>query len=241
MRKEEQYICNECPEISIGEYPDWASKILVAFPAFKSKNYQYYFTGQLVSLIGTWLQVIAEGWLVLQLTNSPFLIGLVAALATAPSLLLSLFGGVLVDRFQTKTILLVTQSAAMVLALIYGLLTIFHVINLLEICILAFLLGIVNAIDIPARQAFVVELVDKEELGSAIALNSGTFNGARVIGPAVAGLLIGFIGSGGAFILNGISYIASIIGLVLFHVHAKKESTAGGIHPIAAIKRGLQY
>src|SRR5713226_5331586 len=98
MQQEEQYICAECQEISVGQYPGWAKKIIGAFPAFKSRNYQLYFYGQLVSLIGTWLQIVAEGWLVLQLTNSPFLIGVVAALATAPSLLLSLFGGVLVDR-----------------------------------------------------------------------------------------------------------------------------------------------
>ena len=241
MNKDEQYICDECSEISIGEYPDWAGKIFSAFPAFKSKNFQWFFAGQLVSLIGTWLQIVAEGWLVLQLTNSPFLIGLVAALATLPSLLLSLIGGVLVDRFSKKTIMLFTQSASMILAILYGVLTVTHLISIWEICVLAFLLGIVNAVDIPARQAFVVELVDKEQLGSAIALNAGTFNGARVVGPAVAGLLIGIVGSGGAFIINGLSYIASIVGLLYIHVHMKPLLAKNDIHPLQAIRNGIVY
>jgi len=237
---DEKYICDECSEISVGEPPDWARKIFSAFPAFHSRNFQLYFYGQLISLIGTWLQVVAEGWLVLQLTNSPFLIGLVAALATLPSLLLSLFGGVLVDRFPKKTILLFTQSSSMVLALAYGILTIFHIITITEICILAFLLGVVNALDIPARQAFAVELVEREHLPSAIALNAGVFNAARVVGPAIAGLIIGFIGSGGAFILNGLSYIASIAALLLMHMHTVKPAHHE-FHPLQAIKEGVIY
>jgi len=237
---DEKYICDECSEISVGEPPDWARKIFSAFPAFHSRNFQLYFYGQLISLIGTWLQVVAEGWLVLQLTNSPFLIGLVAALATLPSLLLSLFGGVLVDRFPKKTILLFTQSSSMVLALAYGILTIFHIITITEICVLAFLLGVVNALDIPARQAFAVELVEREHLPSAIALNAGVFNAARVVGPAIAGLIIGFIGSGGAFILNGLSYIASIAALLLMHMHTVKPAHHE-FHPLQAIKEGVIY
>lgn len=236
---EEQYIIDENPEISQGENLDWGKVILTAFPAFQSKNYQLYFSGQLVSLIGTWLQIVSEGWLVLQLTNSPFLIGLVAALSTLPSLALSLFGGVIIDRYQKKTILFITQSSAMVLALLYGTLTILHVINIIEICTLAFLLGIVTALDIPARQAYVVELVEKSQLSSAIALNAGIFNAARVIGPAVAGLLIGVIGTGGAFILNGFSYIAVIIAL--YFIKSTSRITHEKIHPIAAIKAGIVY
>lgn len=237
FRKELPY--QEAEEISIGEKVGWTGKLFRAFPAFQSKNYQYYFWGQLISLIGTWLQIVAEGWLVLQLTNSPFLIGLVSALALVPSLLFSLFGGVIVDRFPKKHILLVTQYSAMILALLYGLLTVFHVITIWEIMVLAFLLGVVNAIDIPARQSFVVEMVGKEGIASAVAINAGVFNAARVVGPAVAGLLIAVVGSGGAFIINGISYGAAIFALYKMHV----QNTSSQVHnnPFVAIKEGISY
>lgn len=235
----EELIYQESGEISIGEREGWTEKIIGAFPAFQSRNYQLYFTGQLVSLIGTWLQVVAEGWLVLQLTNSAFLIGLVAALAMLPSLLFSLIGGVIVDRFPKKNILLVTQYSAMILALIYGLLTVFHLINIYEIMILAFLLGTATAVDIPARQAFVVDLVGKEGISSAVALNSGMFNAARVVGPSIAGLLIAWVGSGGAFLLNGVSYVAAIFALYLMQVTSNSQT----LHtdPFVAIKEGVRY
>jgi MFS family permease len=209
------------------------------FPAFESKNYQYYFLGQLISQIGSWLQIVSEGWLVLQLTNSAFLIGLVAACATLPSLLFSLFGGVIVDRFDKKKLMYVTQSCALVLALTVGTLTLLHLINVWEIAVFAFLLGAVSAIDNPARQAFVYEMVGPEKMSSAIALNSGMFNTARVIGPTLAGILIVFVGVGGAYILNSISYIAALIALYLIipMVHKEREN----IHPIQAIKDGVSY
>lgn len=229
----------ENQEVNVGENLTWFSKIIAAFPAFESRNYRLYFTGQLVSLVGTWLQVVAEGWLVLQLTNSPLLIGLVAALAMVPSLLFSLFGGVIVDKFPKKKILLFTQYASMVLAIIYGLLTVFHLITIYEIMTLAFLLGTVNALDIPARQAFVVDLVGKDAIASAVALNSGMFNAARVVGPSIAGILIAYVGSGGAFIINGVSYIAAIIALYMMHV----EHVPSVVHanPFKAIKDGVTY
>ncbi|HWZ21569.1 MAG TPA: MFS transporter, partial [Cytophagaceae bacterium] len=148
---EETYIINESPEISIGENAGWFGKIKSTFPALENKNYKLYFYGQLVSLIGTWLQIVAQSWLVLQLTNSAFLIGLVMALSTLPTLFFTLFGGVIVDRFSKKKILLFTQSIAMVLAFILGLLTMLGWINVWEICVISFLLGVVNAIDAPAR------------------------------------------------------------------------------------------
>ena len=213
--------------------------ILRVFPAFTSKNFKLYFFGQGFSLIGTWLQIVAEGWLVLTLTNSPFVIGLIAALATLPTLFLTLVSGVLVDRFSKKKILIFTQSASMVLALIYGLLTVFNVINLWEIGLLAFLLGVVNAIDLPARQAFTSDLVERPALSSAIAINAGTFNAARVIGPSVAGFLIMSVGIGGAFILNGLSYIAVLIAL--FHIDVHEKIPDSHPHPITAIKAGIRY
>lgn len=239
INADERAVITGSEELNVGETIDWAERIFRLFPALQSRKYQLYFYGQLVSLIGTWLQIVAEGWLVLKLTNSPFLIGLVAAAATVPTLLFSLFGGVIVDRFSRKHILYVTQASAMVLAVIYGLLTVFNLITIGEIIILAFLLGIVTAVDSPARQAFVVELVDKESLSSAIALNSGIFNGARVIGPSIAGFLIAIIGSGGAFLINGISYIAVLIAMYFIPVASMlpKEHP----HPLHAIKAGLSY
>jgi len=210
------------------------------FPAFKSRNYRLYFVGQLVSLIGTWLQIVAESWLVLTLTNSAFLIGLVAACATVPTLIFSLFGGVIVDRFPKRKILVATQVSAMILAFIYGFMTVFHIINIWEIMILAFLLGVVNALDFPARQAFTTELVEKEHLSSAIAINAGMFNGARVIGPGVAGILIALFGPGGAFIINAISYIAGIVCIFPMKMQEGTINKAHA-HPIQAIKDGLSY
>lgn len=212
---------------------------LNAFPAFRSRNYQLYFSGQLTSLIGTWLQIVAMGWLVLKMTNSAFLIGLITALGSLPSLFFTLFGGVLIDRFPKKKILFITQSAAMVLAFILGILTVFQLINIWEIGVIAFLLGTVAAIDIPARQAFVSELVTKDQLSSAIALNSATFNAARVIGPGIAGLLIAWIGTGGAFLINALSYIAVIAALILIKTENKTAEIKTGT--FTAIKEGLAY
>lgn len=173
------------------------------------------------------------------LTDSVFLIGLVMALSTLPTLLFTLFGGVIVDRFPKKEILFFTQICALALAFLLGILTIFDWITIWEICVIAFLLGTVNAIDAPARQAFVSELVNKEQLSSAIALNSGVFNSARVIGPTIAGLLIAIIGTGGAFIINALSYVA-----VLFALRKIKIGYVKNTHlqnPIAAIKEGISY
>lgn len=213
--------------------------LLRIFPAMEVKNYRYYFVGQLISQIGTWLQIVAQGWLVLQLTKSPFLIGLVAAAATLPSLLFSLFGGVLVDRFDKKKLIIITQASSMVLATILGAMTILGTINVWQIIVLSFLLGVVNAVDMPARQAFVSEMVEKDKVPSAVALNAGIFNAARVVGPSVAGILIALVGVGGAFLLNAASYIAAIIVqfLIVPIVHKKPKHS----HPIKAIKEGLSY
>lgn len=214
-------------------------KVLKLFPALNSRNYRLYFVGQFVSLIGTWLQIVAESWLVLTLTNSVFLIGLVAACATLPTLFFSLFGGVIVDRFSKKKILLITQTSAMILAFIYGFMTVFHIINIWEIMVLALLLGVVTSLDFPARQALTAELVDRRNLSSAIALNGGMFNGARVIGPGIAGILIALIGPGGAFLVNAVSYIAGIITTYMIRIHEPKKESH--LHPIQAVKEGLIY
>ena len=238
-KEEEHYIANESPEITVGENIGWIRGLVSAFPALANKNYQLYFSGQLVSLIGTWMQIVAQGWLVLQLTHSAFLIGLIAALATFPTLLLTLFGGVIVDRFPKKKILLFTQTSAMILAFILGILTVLHMITIWQIGLIAFLLGVVNAVDAPARQAFVSEIVTREQMSSAIALNSGIFNAARVIGPSIAGVLIVLIGSGGAFLINSLSYVGVLIALLMMKVNAPFK--AKYIETFSAIKEGLIY
>ena len=239
MDSEDNFIDHSNPEMPIGQSSNWINKVFNAFPAFQSYNYKLYFFGQLVSMIGTWMQIVAQSWLVLQLTDSVFLIGLVMALSTLPTLLFTLFGGVIVDRFPKKEILFFTQICSLCLAFLLGILTIFDWITIWEICVIAFFLGTVNAIDAPARQAFVSELVNKDQLSSAIALNSGVFNSARVIGPTIAGLLIATIGTGGAFIINALSYVA-----VLFALRKIKIEYVKNTHlqkPIAAIKEGISY
>ena len=235
---EEKYTISQSPEIAVGENTVWA-RYFKAFPALQSRNYRIYFFGQAFSLIGTWLQIVAQGWLVLQLTSSPYLIGLVAALATVPSLLFSLFGGVVVDRFPKKKIMYATQSANMVLALLLGVLTNMELATVPVIGTIAFLMGTVNAVDAPARQALVPELVGRERLASAIALNSGVFNAARVIGPGLAGLLIAWVGIGGAFIANGLSYIAVLVALYFVAIY--EQPAARTLRPLEAIKEGIAY
>jgi len=197
--------------------------IYTLFPALKNKNYSIYFWGQITSLVGTWLQIVAQGLLVLELTKSPFLIGVVATSQTLPTFFFALFGGVVVDRFDKRKVIIGTQVASMILALVLGILTITKVVTIEQIIVLSLLLGLVNAIDAPARQAFTVDIVGKEDLPSAIALNSATFNGARVIGPSFAGIVIGLVGTGGAFLVNGITFFAVIFALYSLKVGKLSE------------------
>lgn len=238
---EEQYIIDEAPEISVGENAA-LGKLFTVFPALQNRNYLIYFSASLVSLVGTWLQIVAEAALIvytLKPPNTAFWVGVDAAASTLPTLLFSLFGGVIVDRFRKRNILIFTQSAAMLLALIYGLLTVFGFINMYEIIILAFCLGIVTAIDSPARQAFVPKLVNQEQLASAIALNSGVFNAARVIGPMLAGILTGVIGAGGAFLINSASYLPVIIAL--FYITLTEVLPKNHLSPLRAVRDGISY
>ena len=185
-----------------------------SFGALAHRNFRLFFLGQGVSLIGTWMQNIAQGWLVLELTNSPFYVGLVSALGSLGVLLLTLYAGVLVDRTNKHRLVIVTQSLSMLPAFALALLVWSGTVVVWHVAALAAFLGVVNAFDIPARQAFIVDLVGKEDLMNAIALNSSAFNAARVIGPAMAGVLIGALGVGACFFVNGVSYLAVIAGLL---------------------------
>ncbi len=213
--------------------------IFQAFPAFESRNFRLWFIGQLVSLSGTWMQNVALGWLVLTLTNSAFWVGLIAAITTFPALLFSLFGGVIADRFPKKNILLITKSFEMILAFGLGALTLTGRVQIEHIVVFAFLFGLNLAIDAPARQAFSSEMVEKKALSSAIALNAGVFNSARVIGPSLGGFVIAYMGIGGAFIVNGLTYLGAIGGLLLMKFSEKiiRKDT----HPLQQIKEGLVY
>lgn len=237
--KEDEYIQEESQELSIGEAPGWTRKFFKAFPALKYPNYRLYFIGQLTSLVGTWLQTVAQGYLVYEITRSAAWVGIIGALQTVPVLLFALFGGVIVDRFKKRNILYVTQVGQMTLAFILGFLTLSGMIDRYQIAVLSFLLGVFTAIDVPARQTFMQKMVDKKDISSAVSLSAGIYNGARVVGPALAGILISLVGVGGAFIINGISFIAVIVALMYMNV--KEAIAAEHLHPLRAIKEGLQY
>jgi MFS family permease len=186
--------------------------------AFRHRNYRLFFGGQLISLTGTWMQSVAESWLVFRLTGSSALLGVSSFASLAPVFLFATVGGTLADRTNRHRIIVVTQTASMILPLILATLTFTHTVRVWHVMVLASCLGVVNAFDIPARQAFLVEMVGREDLMNAIALNSSMVNGARVVGPAVAGLLVAAIGEGWCFLLNGLSYIAVIAGLLMMDV-----------------------
>jgi MFS family permease len=184
------------------------------FRSLQHRNFQLFFAGQLVSLIGTWMQSTAQLWLVYRLTKSAALLGVFGFANQLPILLLAWLGGYVGDRYNRHRAVILTQAAAMILAFLLAALTLTGVIQVWEVIAIAFLVGVVNAFDVPIRQAFLVQMVGKEDLPNAIALNSSIFNGARVIGPAIAGFAIAWVGEGWCFFLNGISFLA-VIGALL--------------------------
>jgi MFS family permease len=209
------------------------------FPAFKYKNYRIFFAGQSISLIGTWMQMVAQGYFVYQLTGSAYLVGLTAAIGQLPATAFSLVAGTFVDRFPKKYILQITNTLSFFLAGTLGLLIIFGKIDIISLTVFAFLMGLVNSVSQPARIAIVPELVEKEHIKAATAMNMAMFNSARIIGPAVAGWLILAFGVGWAYFLNGLSFLAPIISFsfIAFKPFVKKP------HPgtLNAIKEGLSY
>jgi MFS family permease len=210
------------------------------FSALKIKEFRIYWLGMFISLIGTWIQIVAQSWLVFQLTNSAFLLGLVGFLGTIPLFLLSLFGGVVADRMDKRAILIFTQSAFMVLAFILAILTQARLITPLQIMLIAVLNGVVMAFDMPSRQAVVVDLVGKKYLLNAIALNSIAFNSSRIIGPALAGILVAVIGMSGCFYINGISFLAAIIALLLIRINSYSKNGKNNA-VLKDLKDGLEF
>src|ERR1700737_3030415 len=190
--------------------PSAQSRLPAVFRSLKHRNFRLFFSGQLISLIGTWMQTIAEAWLIYRLTGSSVLLGLLGFVSQIPIFLLSPIGGLAADRWPRRRVVIATQVASMLLGFTLAALTLTGRIRVWEIISLATLLGVVNAFDVPARQSFLIEMVGREDLLNAIALNSTMFNGARLAGPAVAGLLVARIGEGWCFFVNGGSYIAVI-------------------------------
>jgi MFS family permease len=194
--------------------------------ALRHRNFQLFFGGQLISLVGTWMQTVAQSWLVYRLTGSVLLLGAVGFASQIPVFLVAPLGGITADRANRQRIVIATQTASMILAFMLAALTLTGKVQVWHIFVLAALLGVVNAFDIPGRQSFLVDMVGKDDLMNAIALNSSMFNGARVIGPAVAGVLVARLGEGWCFFANAVSYIAVIAGLMMMRVHAPARVSA---------------
>jgi MFS family permease len=214
--------------------------IPILFRALGYRNYRLFFGGQLISLIGTWMQMVAQSWLIYRLTGSAVLLGFVGFAGQVPVFLLAPFTGALIDRANRHRIITGTQTASMLLAFVLAGLTLRGVVHVWHIFVLAAMMGIVNALDIPARQVFVVEMVGREDMVNAIALNSSMFNGARIVGPAIAGALVSAIGEGWCFFANGISYVAVIVGLLMMKVPSKAKVDKPS-STLAHIREGFQF
>jgi MFS family permease len=198
--------------------------LVLTFRALSHRNYRLFFGGQSISLIGTWLQITAVSWLVFRLTHSSLLLGVVGFTSRIPTFLFASFAGVLVDRWDRHRLLIATQAFSMIQALIMAVLILTGTIEVWHIIALSFFLGMVNAFDIPVRQSFVVEMVEqREDLANAIALNSSMVNGARLVGPSVAGILIATVGEGMCFLLNALSFVAVIAALLAMRITPKKR------------------
>ena len=216
------------------------SRVATAVRALRHRNFQLFFAGQMISLIGTWMQIVAQSWLVYRITGSTLLLGTVGFASQIPVFLVAPIGGIVADRVNRHRVVIATQISSMILAFILAILTLTNRIHVWEIVVLASGLGVVNAFDIPARQAFLIDMVGREDLMNAIALNSSMFNGARILGPAIAGILVAWVGEGWCFFVNAASYIAVIVGLLLMRiVHPARLGHEGS--PIENILEGFRF
>lgn len=221
--------------------PSDPTGLRLLFRALYHRNYRLFFGGQGVSLIGTWMQQIAMSWLVYRLTNSAFLLGVVGFSSQIASFFLASFAGVLSDRLNRHRILIITQSLSMLQSFILAFLDLTGLITVHQIILLSMFLGMINAFDMPTRQAFVVEMVEKrEDLGNAIALNSFLFNSARFLGPSIGGILISILGEGMCFLLNGLSFLAVIIALLAMKI-TPRERVVHTSHVLKGLKEGFAY
>lgn len=216
------------------------SKLAVALRALSHRNFQLFFSGQLISLVGTWMDTVAESWLVYRLTGSSLLLGTVAFCSQIPVFVFAPIGGIVADRYNRHRIIIVTQALSMLVAFLLAVLTLTHRVQVWQIMALAACGGIINAFDIPARQAFLIDMVGREDLLNAIALNSSMFNGARIIGPAIAGIVVAAVGEGWCFMANSLSYIAVITGLLLMKL-PKREVRLRETSPLQDVLEGFRF
>ncbi len=210
-----------------------------SFSALGVRDYKLFWFGQLISLSGTWMQSVAQGWLVYSLTKSPFYLGMVAAAGSLPILLFTLGGGIAADRFRKRNLLLLTQALSILPALLLGILIDINMAAVWQVALIAAFLGTVNAFDIPARQSFMAELVGKENLTNAVALNSAAFHGARMIGPVIAGIAIANIGLSACFYLNAVSFLAVIVALSKISTVGEAKISSQGI--LKDLIEGIQF
>ncbi|HEY9876144.1 MAG TPA: MFS transporter [Candidatus Obscuribacterales bacterium] len=216
-------------------------KIIPSLPALRSRNYKLFFGGQGLSLIGTWMTQVATIWLVYNLTKSAWLLGIVGFTSQIPSLVLLPFTGVLIDKYDRHRVIIITQVMSMIQSLALAFLALTGMINIWYIIFLSLFQGLIGAFDAPARQAFVPEIVERrEDLQNAIALNSSMFNGARLIGPAIAGLVLATVGAGFCFLIDGISYIAVIAALLAMKLKPR-QVVVNNTHPLQRLKEGFAY
>ena len=213
----------------------------LAVRALRWRDYRLFVGGQLISLIGTWMQMIAQSWLIYRLTGSSVLLGLAGFMAQIPVFLLAPLGGVVADRFDRRRILICAQSLMMLLALVLAWLTFTDLVQVWHILVLAGLLGIANAIEIPTRQSFVIQMVGREDLSNAIAINASLVNGGRLVGPAVAGAIVAAVGEAWCFLLNGASYVGVIAALMLMRVGPNVEQTRAGTSAWESLVEGFTF
>ena len=199
------------------------------FSAFSFRDFRLFWFGQIISLSGSWMQTVAQGWLVYSLTKSPLHLGMVAAANALPILLFSLFGGLIADRYPKRNLLLITQALSIIPAVLLGFLTSRGTVTVWHVAALAAFLGTINALDIPVRQSFLAEMVGKSHIANAIALNSAAFNGARIIGPVIAGVAIAYLGIPACFYLNALSFAAVIIALYRIEARGEIRGTSEGM------------
>ena len=214
---------------------------LPTFAAFRHRNFRIFYGGYVVSLTGIWMQRVAQSWLVLDLTGSAFYVGLIEALGTVPVLLFTLYAGAVADRVSKHRMVVATQAFAMVVAFGFAVMVWLDLATIGAIAVLAALLGVATAFDIPARQSFFVEIVGKEDLASAIALNASAFNATRVLGPAIAGMLIGVVGVAACFLLNGLSYVAVLVALLAMRIPSSRHRVIPPRSAWSNILEGLRY
>ncbi len=221
----------------------WVRSILSlsTFRSLKHEQYRIFFSGQIISLVGTWMQSMAQAWLVYQLTHSPVWLGTLGLLNTLPMLLFSFYGGSVADRYSKHSIVVVTQSLSLLQAVILFTLVFFNAATVEIVCVLAFTLGTINAFDVPARQSFVIELVGKEHVANAVALNSASFNAARVIGPAIGGGVIGTIGVAWCFFINALSFVAVLFVLKKMSLPAVTRPASPPSSLTGGMKEGLTF